>query len=507
LGVALAVSGEWRQLPADDQAFLAPEVRAGGRPDVRSDIWSLGALLYAMLTGRTPADDQIAPSQVHPDAGSELDAIVARCMAADAAERYQDTRALTDALLPLVAEAPEPESNEFGINLEVDVDIAMSLAPPVTVPPSKLEIGGDGVAMSLAPPVTAPPAAPGEDPNAFVKALAQTRASGDPFAPAPKGAQRVSPGPMGAPLAPQAAPAAPPPPPEIELGEIVADLTKDDAPRWMAVKNGLDHGPFTMRELIKLVVEGEILEEHDVLNMDTNERKPLQEYEEFKEFVGQYKLRKAEKDHEVALEKSTKVEKRGNVAKLLIVSGAIGLVVAGAAGYLLSREAAKRREAQAEVDLAALFETGQVKITGTADILKAPPRRKGGGRKRKGGAPGAGPGPGGFASYDDAMNRIVEMDMSKAGGERQLRSSDVAGVMNRKLNSLFGCVGQELRRGGRLSTVRIDLAIAGSGQVMGASVNAGSGAFKKCIAGKVRSIKFPSFPAPRMGARYSFNVD
>ena len=105
------------------------------------------------------------------------------------------------------------------------------------------------------------------------------------------------------------------------------------------------------------------------------------------------------------------------------------------------------------------------------------------------------------------MNRAVEMDMGKAGGERQLTSADVAGVMNHKLNSLFGCVGQELRGGGRLSMVRIDLAIAGSGTVMGASVNAGSPAFQRCIAGKVRSIKFPSFPAPRMGARYSFSVD
>jgi hypothetical protein len=55
--------------------------------------------------------------------------------------------------------------------------------------------------------------------------------------------------------------------------------------------------------------------------------------------------------------------------------------------------------------------------------------------------------------------------------------------------------------------VKINLAILGSGKVMGASVNTGSGAFKRCIAGKVRSIRFPSFPAPRMGARYSFDVD
>ena len=106
------------------------------------------------------------------------------------------------------------------------------------------------------------------------------------------------------------------------------------------------------------------------------------------------------------------------------------------------------------------------------------------------------------------MNTAMELgDASKGGGERQLTSSDVAGVMNRKLNTLFGCVGAELRGGGRLGSVQINLAILGSGKVMGASVNTGSPSFKRCIAGKVRNIKFPSFPAPRMGARYSFDVD
>ena len=86
-------------------------------------------------------------------------------------------------------------------------------------------------------------------------------------------------------------------------------------------------------------------------------------------------------------------------------------------------------------------------------------------------------------------------------------ASDIQGVMDRRLNSLFGCVSQELRSGGRLGSVQIDLAILGSGQVAGASVSSGSASFKRCIVGKVRQISFPSFPAPRMGARYSFDVN
>ena len=79
--------------------------------------------------------------------------------------------------------------------------------------------------------------------------------------------------------------------------------------------------------------------------------------------------------------------------------------------------------------------------------------------------------------------------------------------MNRHINSFFGCVSQELRSGGSLGQVQIDLAIAGSGQVLGASTRQGSAQFKSCIAGRVQRIRFPSFPAPRMGARFSFSVD
>ena len=106
------------------------------------------------------------------------------------------------------------------------------------------------------------------------------------------------------------------------------------------------------------------------------------------------------------------------------------------------------------------------------------------------------------------MNQAMELgDATKGGGERQLSSSDVAGVMNRELNRMFGCVGEELRRGGKLGKVTIDLAILGSGQVAGASVHAGSPGFQRCLSTKVQKVKFPTFPAPRMGARYSFSVD
>lgn len=493
------VSG-WSSLDEAEQAFLAPEIKSGGAPTSASDIFGLGALIYVMLTGRSPTDDFVAPSRAHPEATAELDAALMRCLAGDPAARYGNPQELLDALLPLLAEAPEAHDEEdFGVDVEIDVDVATSLAPPAPA-------GASAPPAAVIPPVTAPPPAPA--PAAPPPAVA---ALGTPAVAAPRAAP-----------APISAPGLPPPPSrratpdpatagagagagaasatgsEMSLDQIIAGLTQNDAPRWMAVKDGMDHGPFTARELVRLIVEGEVQAEHGVLNMDTNERKPLAEYPEFTDFVEQYQIRKAEMDHAAALERSDKVEKRSKLATSMILAGAVAVVLAVVVGYVMNRNAAKRRERAAEVDVAALYKGGEVEVKGTAGILKYT-RRAGGGRAAGGGAPS----PGGFTSYEQAMNVAIDMGSAKqAGGERQLTPQQVAGVMDRKLNALWGCV-----RGGVKGKITIDMAIAGGGNVLGATVKGGDGAFKSCILGKVRRLRFPGVPAPRTPARYSFVVD
>ena len=78
--------------------------------------------------------------------------------------------------------------------------------------------------------------------------------------------------------------------------------------------------------------------------------------------------------------------------------------------------------------------------------------------------------------------------------------------MNGRINTLFTCVSGEMRGGRSLGRVRIDMAIAGSGQVLGSSVRAGSSEFQRCIQQRVAAIRFPSFGAPRMGASYTFDA-
>jgi hypothetical protein len=99
------------------------------------------------------------------------------------------------------------------------------------------------------------------------------------------------------------------------------------------------------------------------------------------------------------------------------------------------------------------------------------------------------------------MMRAVDIGSAGGGGEQTLSAQTVAGVVNKSLNQIYnGCVR------GSVGKVKVDIAIAGSGQVLGVSVNAGDAGFQRCVADQVRRIRFPSFPAPRMGARYSFDT-
>ncbi len=94
-------------------AYMCPE-QAGGSSavDARGDIYGLGAVAFFMLTGRPPFDcatvgeyiaahlTRPAPDvrAVRPDVPTDLDAVVAKCLAKDPKERFQSVAELEAAL-------------------------------------------------------------------------------------------------------------------------------------------------------------------------------------------------------------------------------------------------------------------------------------------------------------------------------------------------------------------------------------------------------------------------
>ncbi len=99
--------------------FMAPEHLESGHTDARSDVYALGCVLYAALTGRPPFRRDTVPATIlahlrepaprpSETAGvpSAFDAIVARALAKDPSQRYASAGDLGRAALAAVALAP-----------------------------------------------------------------------------------------------------------------------------------------------------------------------------------------------------------------------------------------------------------------------------------------------------------------------------------------------------------------------------------------------------------------
>ena len=88
--------------------YIAPEQARGDCPDARSDIYSLGVVMYEMLTGRKPYEGDsigeiavkhmnakpVMPREIVPEIPEELERITLKAMCADLSERYQSASEL-----------------------------------------------------------------------------------------------------------------------------------------------------------------------------------------------------------------------------------------------------------------------------------------------------------------------------------------------------------------------------------------------------------------------------
>jgi eukaryotic-like serine/threonine-protein kinase len=98
---------------AGSPLYSSPEQTLNDRaPDVRGDVYSLGAVAYFLLTGHPPferatfaeiliahARDQVLPpSKLRPGLPRDLQQVVVRCLAKEPLERYPSAQALAEAI-------------------------------------------------------------------------------------------------------------------------------------------------------------------------------------------------------------------------------------------------------------------------------------------------------------------------------------------------------------------------------------------------------------------------
>lgn len=182
---------------AGSPAYMAPEQGDGKPADARSDLYALGVIAYALLTGRLPyvGDPPLAvllahgheplplPSRVDAHIGPTLERVLLRALAKDPADRYPDAtrfaaaldeamqldaRRAATAFVPIprelreAAAAPVPSarwrtarSALLGAGAALAI-AGVGLAILVTRPPS---VGSTGVTTATAAPGTAAPLA------------------------------------------------------------------------------------------------------------------------------------------------------------------------------------------------------------------------------------------------------------------------------------------------------------------------------------------------------------
>jgi eukaryotic-like serine/threonine-protein kinase len=170
--------------------YLSPEQALGEPLDQRSDVYSLGMVLYEMLAGRPPftGDSPVAiaykqvnehpppPSTYNPDVPPALDRIVMRAMAKDPAARYPSAAALRADLLAVQFGAADPEPTRAAAGgaaagaapvvgpAEVTATSIAGSPTAMMPPPTGVDLGGGA---PIRPPAAAPPVRPGPDPRVY----------------------------------------------------------------------------------------------------------------------------------------------------------------------------------------------------------------------------------------------------------------------------------------------------------------------------------------------------
>jgi eukaryotic-like serine/threonine-protein kinase len=280
---------------ASDTVYVAPEVLAGAPPSSASDVYSLGVLLYEVVTGRLPSSPFKPLTQAAADIPPVADAILAKAFAQDPAARFASPMDLRDALAAALAGGTP------------------NLGPAAQASVASL-------------PAALPAPAPRQ-------AAVQQAHVEPPSAPPPRSSLGRS----------------------FNVAEAAGAAIDEAQERWLIQKDRLDFGPFSLTQVRAQIQRGEIIGEHMIVDSDTGARKKVKDFPALSEFTKTSERHREQNRRAAAEQRQESVDKKKKTVTVLFTLVALVAAVGGVFFFVWTRKADQgtklaSRSEDAEID-------------------------------------------------------------------------------------------------------------------------------------------------------------
>jgi hypothetical protein len=406
-----------------DKACVPPEAKAGPG-GARASVFGIGALMYELVTGAAVGPGMRRPSEVVSGLPPDFEAVLAKALVSDPAHRPDDLNALAQALhqfAPAGSVAPPPPADTSHLDHDAgfEVDVSMSMLPPV----------------------------PG------------TRGFNLPIQAAPQAARPAD--------------------ATSELASLKARLESDPRPRYVVVKDGMDHGPFSAVELLQQIASHTFVENDYIRDALSKEERAIKDWDEFAPFAEHAKLHREVKAEKEAIERVVVQESRSTRGKAFIGIAVIGALLVVALVWFLTSRGRRSDEVAVQSDT-----LSNVEVDGGLTSSK----KAGGGGARVVGKSGGYPILGGGQSCESAQAAYVEEMSMSGGGQKDITGGQYGAVLNR--GGYFAHCGVPDSMG-----INICAAVQ-NGRAVGVTVSTRppDRRIQSCVAAGVRGLSFPAHP-------------
>jgi hypothetical protein len=267
--------------------------------------------------------------------------------------------------------------------------------------------------------------------------------------------------------------------PTARLADLKARLESDPRPRYVVIKDGMDHGPFNAVELLTQIGTHAFEGHHVLRDTVSSDELPIEEWEEFAPFAEHAKLHREIVAEKKAIARVVVEEAKGTRTKTLV--GVVGLaVILTAIGIWFFKVRGARNDS--------------IDVQGEDGIaVESAGGLKGAAHKKPGGRIGTGPGgipilAGGMSCEQARARYVEEINIGGPKGQADLTANQFGAVLNN---------GAYIVACGTPQSMHVNVCAAiQNGRAVGVTITTDppNGGIAGCIAGKVRGMGFPSNP-------------